>query len=466
MNLLDKGISLDKIFKPGLMLLVSVFLGCETQEDLGIQYELESNARVQFIEIGLPSSNYYIDSLRTDNEGLIVVGNDNDEQIGTLTAEGYFTMTYREGPLPRAKNSSTNITSDTLKVDSVVLILESFDMTPRRVGFFQEFILSDLQDTLETRATYLASFRQTPNSEVGVFSDLINSAVDSVITVSFNDQYAQLLFDNLSDIAGDTLKSINTAEFPSFGLTPSNNSTGLTVFNMFGDSTEIVVYSSPVDPNRASRSYQTFFNLNAKSYSFINRNRTGSSFEGITEGEDFTLPNGETYIDPIRGISTTFSLDSLIAFFNENERIIVNNATLSFDFEAENGQDTLTSFTTFLRKSDGTFFGPALAINSFSNIVMENNGYISLRAEPIQSTFSENKTKILQSPTLFFQQLYRPFINSNEEISKLIFTDITTDVDVDVSKLLLISLNNITLNRTRFKPNGIKLKIYYTEIDQ
>ncbi|NQZ75057.1 MAG: hypothetical protein HRT61_02955 [Ekhidna sp.] len=464
MSLLAKKNFCLKIFKPGLIALVSVFLGCETQEDLGIEYELDAQSSVNFVEIGLPASNFFIDSLRTDNEGIILVGNRSDDITGSVSSEGYFSIAYASGPLPRGKNSSSTVTEDSLKVDSIVFVFESFEMAPQRVSFLQEFSLVDLRDTLESRATYLASFKQQPLNELGNYSKVINSDLDTILSVTFADEHAQSFFDQLSEIAGDTLQSITTASFQSFGLIPSENSSGLTSINMFSDSTELIVYSSPV--NEVRRSYQTYFNTQVKSYSYMDRDRSGSLLDGIQEDVEFDTPDGKTYLDPLSGISTTFSLDSLVDFFNDNERIIINNATISFDFESEVGKDTLTSFTTFLRKENGSFFGPALAINSFSNIIMEDDGYISLRAEPITSSLSDDKTRILQTPTLFFQQLYRPFTNSEDEITQLSFTDVTNSDEVNVEKLLLISFRNIALNRTIIKPNGVKLRIYYTEVDQ
>ena len=92
MNLLAKKLSLRNILKPGLMILIPVFFGCDTQDDLGIQYDLGSDANVKFVEFTLPASNIYLDSLRTDGENRILVGKfSNQCGINSLPNYKYFT---------------------------------------------------------------------------------------------------------------------------------------------------------------------------------------------------------------------------------------------------------------------------------------------------------------------------------------------------------------------------------------
>ena len=78
MNLLARAKSIKNILKPGLIILIPVFFGCETQDDIGVQYELDSDANVKYVEFDLPATNIYLDSLRTDGENRILVGLQND----------------------------------------------------------------------------------------------------------------------------------------------------------------------------------------------------------------------------------------------------------------------------------------------------------------------------------------------------------------------------------------------------
>ena len=141
MNLLAKKLRLKNILKPGLMLFIPVFFGCDTQEDLGMQYDLGSDANVKFIEFTLPASNIYIDSLRTDGENRVLVGSYSDPLTGSITAEGYFQYFYEKGPLPKGNN-----TSDTLKMDSVIFTIEANSIAPQTGASFKEFSLYELQD--------------------------------------------------------------------------------------------------------------------------------------------------------------------------------------------------------------------------------------------------------------------------------------------------------------------------------
>ncbi|MEQ9007333.1 MAG: hypothetical protein RLP12_05580, partial [Ekhidna sp.] len=95
-------LSFKNILKPGLIMLIPVFFGCETQGDFGIKYPLEIDANVKYVEFTLPATNIYLDSLRTDGENRILVGNYSDLLTGSVSAEGYFNFTYEKGPLPSA----------------------------------------------------------------------------------------------------------------------------------------------------------------------------------------------------------------------------------------------------------------------------------------------------------------------------------------------------------------------------
>ena len=116
MSLLASFRRLYKIAKPGLILLIPVFLSCETSDDIGVQYDLDSGADVNFLQFPLTATNIVVDSLRTDGENRVLVGNYQDDLIGSVSAESYFSMRIRSTNLP------SNRTSDDFLVDSVRLV--------------------------------------------------------------------------------------------------------------------------------------------------------------------------------------------------------------------------------------------------------------------------------------------------------------------------------------------------------
>ena len=460
MNLLAKKFSLKKNFKPGLMILIPVFFGCETSDDLGIQYDLGSDANVRFQEFTLPATNIYIDSLRTDVEAAVLVGTYTDALTGTTSAEGYFNMFYENGPLPRKKATTSEPNpEDTIKLDSIVVLFESTVSIPGAGIVQQDFSLYELEDTLQTTAIYLSRLKQTPTTQIGTYNRTIDTETDTLHRVKLDDTYAQTFFDQLSDIAGDTTKSISTTVFKSLGVIPGPSSSGITSLNLASDTTRMIVYTSPLDNNDTT--YLTSFQFNAKRYSYLDRNRTGSSFDGINEFENFDLPDGRTILDPLAGIHAVLSLSELEDFFNQNRNILINNATLEIDYDSEVERDTLYNFMNYLRKPAGNIFGPAIVINPFENIIMTDIGYLRRQSDPALSGLNIEK-QIVMSSTLFYQLFYSNSIQNND----LLFQSPTSDLLIPINDLVAVAPASLSLQRAIFKSDGIKLKIYYTKVNR
>ncbi|MEQ8906373.1 hypothetical protein [Ekhidna sp.] len=454
-------LSFKNILKPGLIMLIPVFFGCETQGDFGIKYPLEIDANVKYVEFTLPATNIYLDSLRTDGENRILVGNYSDLLTGSVSAEGYFNFTYEKGPLPSAKSSDSSPNPpDTLQIDSVVLILETGAIIPQRGNSFQEFAVHELQDSLQNEAVYLSNLKQTVGVQIGAYSKSINVAHDTLYRLKLSDAFKLNLFQKISEVSKDTDQSITSAVFKSIGLVPGTSSESIASFNLASDTSRLIVYTSPSNPSSKDTTYLTYFRISGKNYTYLDRNRSGSSFAGIEENEDFDLPNNQTLIDPLSGISTAFSLHQLEDFFRDNRRILINNTFVSFEFEAENNRDTLVSFMNFFRKKDKSIFGAATVRNSFDNLVMSDNAYFTFQSDPARGVLNYSKEEISISSTLFYQQLHR---QSQDSLSYLVPT---TGVVKPINELVLISIGDVTLQRTIFKENGIKLGIYYTEVDQ
>ena len=463
MSLLAKRFLHKKFLRPGLILLIPVFLGCDSSEDLGIQYELSTNANVRFIEFTLPATNIYVDSLRTDGAGRILVGNYSDPLTGSVSAEGYLQYEYISGPLPRGTNAEV----DSLELDSIIVTLEAASTIPQRGGiFFQEFSLYDLEDSLESIASnviYLSRLKQNTSTLAASFSQSINTLTDSVYRMKLNEDYATAFFQNLSDIASDPTASISVTEFKSIGLIPGPGSAGISDIILDSDTSRVTVYSSPVDDKDTT--YITSFGFtefNANHYTFLERDRSTSEFAGAAEFENIDLASGETVVDPVAGLTVAFSVEPIADFFENNRSILINSATMSFDFRSEIDRDTLESFMNFFRKNDGGIFGPSTASNPFGNLIMSDNGYVSLRTDPAATLLSEDRSRVLLNATLFYQQVYQEYL----ERDSLVYQNPLNGDLIPIQELVGISTTNVTLQRTIIENNGIKLRFYYTEVDR
>lgn len=439
-------------------MLIPVFLGCDTSEDLGIQYDLGGEANVRFVEFTLPTTSIYIDSLRTDAGSRVLTGQYNDQLTGDVVAEGYFQFSYEQGPLPRSGEDNT----DTLKLDSLILTLEANQIIPISGNSMQAFDIYELTNELESGAIYLASSQQTKSNQIGSFSGEINTLLDTIYRIKLDETYAQTLFNELSIIAGDDGRNIASESFLPLGLIGGANAMSVASFDLANDTARIIMYSSPTNAESQDTTYLTRFSLNGKSYSFLDRDFSDENFGEIDNNQDFNLAENKTVIDPLLGINTAFSIEQLDQFFSENPRILINSASISFSFDNEIKRDTLENFIPFFRKANGGIFGPGLVSNSFENVVMTDGAYLSFTPDPATSFLNVSNDEILINSTLFFQQLYRQYTDSGS----LQFSVSTTGNTVPVEELVLISPIDVTLQRTIFKEDGVKLRIYYTQVDQ
>lgn len=461
MNLLGRKLSIKQILKPGIILLIPVFLGCETSEDLGLQYNLGSSTNVEYVEFVLPATNMYIDSLRTDNVQQILVGNYTDDIGGSLSAEGYFQFFYQTGPMPREEGTDANpITTDTLRLDSMVLTFESINISPLNTTSFQAFDVYTLQDSLINSAIYLSNLEANTDELIGSFSRSINTATDTIYRIKLTDSFAGSFFNQLRIIAQDPDRAAATEVFKSLGIVPQSTSESIAAFSTESDTSRLIVYTSPLNPDAKDTTYQTVFRFNGKKYTYLDRSM---ATYGQSKNEDktrFNLPGNETVIDPMYGLSTVYSVEPLREFMEQNNNIFINNAVVTYNLNEGVTRDTLINFYTFFEKENG-IFGPSTVTNSFANMVMNDVAYTNGQNIPSISSLSPTGDRIQVNSTLFFQTLY----NSYQEFGDLVFKTAADGSNFPLSEFVLISQSSITTHRTTFPENGITLRLYYTEIN-
>lgn len=450
------------MIRPGLIMLIPVFFGCDTSEDIGVQYDLGTDASVKFQEFTLPATNTYIDSLRTDGETRILIGNYTDPLTGDISAEGYFQYFYERGPLPRQVDTDDQTFTDTLQLDSIIVVLETNSNIPKQGNTTQEFSMYELQDSLVSSAIYLSSLQQTTASLAGTYSGTINNAVDTILSFKLDDTYAQSFFDNISSITGDPDQTVSTTLFKSLGFIPGSSSESISSIDLASDTSRIVMYMSPVSPDSKDTTYLTYFRLIGKHYTYLNRDRSSSPIASIEEYQDFDLSDGKTIIDPLAGVTTSLSIAGVKEFFDENRNILINSATVSFEFEEEDFRETLPRFMNFFRRADGRIFGPATANNPYGNIVMADNGYLTLQSDPATSGFNEDEDRLLLSATLFYQQLYQ----QSKDSTGLVYQNPIGGEILSIDEFVTISTADVILQRSIFKNDGIKLRLYYTEVER
>lgn len=462
MILLGKRLKLDNYIKPGLILLISVFYGCETSEDPGVDYSLDSNIEVNFKEFLLPSSNVYIDSLRTDGENKILVGNYSDPVSGSVKAEGYMSLTYVNSTIP----------GDVIEFDYTYDSARISFMSPKAIKedgiLTQSFVFSQLSNSLSSNLIYLSSMGQDTLRQIGSFDYFVVNPRDTFYcNALLSDEFGQDLM-NFGKISGN----LNETEFPSIGISASSESDLLSSITMNNDTARLYLYVTHPDgiteimagdTTQRDTTYQVEFIFSGTNYSHIERDRAGSEFANIEENVDFTLSTGQTYIDPLFGLSTSYRIDELAEFFDENNDIIINTASILYELDDNDGLDTLSSFMSYIRKEDGDFFGPAISNSQFlfQNILLNSASYSGQSPEPAFGQLNTDKTTISLEGTGFHKLLLRSFQDTGN-----LQIDLITDSDPrDVSELVILPVQELNLQRTIFKKDGIKLRIYYSVVD-
>lgn len=455
MSLLTKFKNIHKSLKPGLILLVSVFFSCDTSEDPGTEFNLNTNIDVNLAEFELPSSNLFIDSLRTDGENRVLVGNYTDPITGYIQAEGYFQYRFRSGVLPLEDNQPGQ---DTLRFDSAYLELVPDNIIPFDELAPLSFDVVELRDTLISGVVLLASKQEEISRTIGSFSQEINLSRDSIYRVKLSNDFGQDLFDLTSSVTEDATLSLSTYEFRDLGLVPAGSGTAITDIDIANLETQIKLYMSGDDPDTV---YTAFFNVTGTNYTHIERDRTGTEFSDIEEKSSQTLSSGQTVLDPLAGLTTTFSLEPIIEFYENNPNILINAAIVDFVNEDFIARDTIDVFRMYFRRNDGGIFGPAIVQNPFGNIVMNDNGYLSLTSNPAQAIYNRETQKYSTTPTLFFQALYN---NYSEEEGLFYIEPISADT-IRVNELVLIHPNETILDQAIFQNSGVKLRVFYTEVN-
>ncbi|MDE0472147.1 MAG: hypothetical protein OXH57_09425, partial [Ekhidna sp.] len=443
-----------KIAKSGSILTILNFLSCETADDIGIQYELQSRANVNFVEFILPATNVKIDCLRTDGENRILVGNYQDDRVGSIKAESYLSMRFRESNIP------SNIIASNFEYDSVRMSFMAKSSIPFEANRMQSFSIHQLPDTL-TNLIYLSNKSEILGDEIGTFEEAFDASNALVANFQLSDEFGTSLFD--ASQTGESL--VGSSGWSSFALTPASQSNSISEIALGDDTTRIYLYVT--DPegveevnNTGDTTYRDttyvaefgFAPANSIYPHYVNleRNNASGSFSMIEDGQAMNLSSGQTIIDPLAGISTSLSLSRIASFFESNNQIIINSASISFELDEDPQRNTLEDFYNFFL-TKGRFSGPGLVVNPFRNVVMSDNSFLGNSQLAATSAAVKDEAKLIITPTLFFQSLYRNYhdadlqneLNINEPT--LFVQDFLSDGFREIDGLILLSNQDVPL---------------------
>ncbi len=455
--------NLKNIWKPGLIVLISVFFGCDTAEDAGTEFNLDTNVDVSVIDFTLPKTNLFIDSLRTDSENEILVGRYTDALTGSVEAQGYVQYTYTSGG---------TLPNDSLSFTSLVLEMEVLDVIGDQSGTI-DLEIYELSDTLES-VIYLASSSEAlEGSPIATVSSALQNIVDddgqvlknadSVIrrriVIGLPAAFGQELYDEMKAIVTANDPVLGSAVFGDLAILPAASSANMVLLSTSSAFSGLTFLMDDADDDSV---YSITFPLSGQEYSNVSRDPGASAFSGIIEKQDFDLPDGRAVLDPLAGITTSFSIAGLTDFFDDNDRILINAATFEFGFEDNLPRDTVDLFNLYFRRPDGGFSGAASQLSSlaFGNIVLTDESYI-LGTNPSLLSAVPGENAYFISPTQLIQLLY----NNYKAFGRVAVVTALSEDTVDVSEMVMVSPNDLTLQQTIFTNSDFNLRVFYTEVN-
>ena len=302
--------------------MIPVFLGCETSDDIGIPYELESDASVRFEEFILPTSSVIIDSLRTDSENRILVGQFQDDLTGFIRTESYFSMKYERSDLPNGEIGAGFL------YDSARISLLS-NSSIGSGSMTQSFNINLLTDTLSNLIFLSSNAQQAIGDQIGSFESQVSSDTN-YFNFLLDDEFGRLLYQNVATF--ETLPG--STDWPSLAILPNSSSEAISEITLNADTSRIILYVREPDGLEVIEDGDTTIVDAIYSVQFI---ISPTQFLGNPHyvrvdrsGVNSTLPANVNVIDVLAGITTSIDTQPLQDFFdeqiNDDRAIIINNA--------------------------------------------------------------------------------------------------------------------------------------------
>jgi len=288
MSLLDKG----NFLIIGLLLLITS--SCEQDESI-IKVNVEGVTNTSYIEFNLPTSEIFIDSLRTDDSDFILVGDYEDPLLGKLAAEAYFELQYDSGA----------VIADTLLLDSVVFMLKIEDQLMKDASAIFNMDIYTLSDSLFSEAIYLATKELSLDKKVQSVTEYIYET-DSLLTFS-GVEFGRYFYGEIQRLEAIDLYSYRN----DFSFVPASENEALLSFDFASDESKILIYSR--DPNDSL--FITQFKFSNLHFTQLNRDKSNTDLAGISNLDSLQFADDFTVINPLQGLFTVLDFSEVMLFF-------------------------------------------------------------------------------------------------------------------------------------------------------
>ncbi len=471
----------------GLLLLAGLMLVWGCKEDLGIELPPDiQRTQVSTIELTLPVTTVYFDSLRTDKEGILIVGQYSDTQYGSITAKGFTEYNFKVGAIPTTETFrfvDKGDYSDSLadyEFAGARLVMD-IDRVLTDDGFFDQTLeLRLLSDSIFSEGIYLSN-RTVPEGDIiggGAISlpHLASIKFDSTarvpVSVLFTEEFSNFLKADFED-NGTTRRRFG------FSINALSGN-GLSAIDVNSDSTEIQLlyrgnlYDTATQSLKKDTTFAVVrFGL-ASSNHFTNviRDRSGSLISGLTDGQAAEVSPDVALFNELAGVHTKIDLTPFLEFAETEPGLLVNRASLSIevnsnDINIPNIQSTSYYFPKNTDPVDINW--PSIfQTPSFYRTVLQNDvRYLSPSSQQSNvihrlDTLNSSPLSYQGNPTIFWQYLYDNVVYDLDNVE---IEDRPTihQFLAEVKSLLMVNSTKLTLGRSAIKSDGVKLKLYYTK---
>jgi len=473
-----------------MVAILLIYVSCK--EDLGLELPPDvQRTEVKVVEFTLPAENVYYDSLRTDNQGKLIVGEYANDTYGNVRAEGYVEFRYKSGSLTfediefrvdtidyEIRNSS--FSSARLIVDVNGVLVEGLSMSERTVQ------VHALQDSVFSNILYLGDRALPKGDMLGsgsvAFANLgvvefDNDTLFYPFEVEISDTFGEEVFDGFAD---------ESTGYRAPGLAISaDDADALFDLDLSSDTTELLLEVNAEVFNKESNQFlrdtllTTAFELrSANSFTHIERDRSGSLFAGVNDKEITDPDPSRVYINQLAGIHPKIDFSPFMAFAETESGIVVNRANIEIETKEQvNSIPVIESLSGYFGVEEESSFNvnwPAiLSSPDFYGLVLQtDNQYLqgsnTIRREIFEyDTLSTDNLRVgyAAAPSIFWQVI---FDNVQDDLNNVPLEERTL-IQQQLDGKTDFILNNpagIALGQNAIKKDGIKLKVYYTRLKQ
>ena len=470
-----------------VLLVVAIaisFGGC--REDLGVELPPDvQRTEIKVAEFTLPVTNVFFDSLRTDKEGVLIVGEYSDVTFGKITGKGFTEFQFKNGALPSTNFQWINRGdySDSLsdyEFAGARIILDVNKVLTDDNFISQNIEMYSLTDSIFAEGIYLSnrSIGESPligqgNVTLNNLSDIDFDDDKVPVSITLEEAYSNFLYDRFEE---------GTLGRP-FGFSiAATSSNGIMSFDVNSDTTELqlLIRGNIYDTLSKTIIKDTIFSAvnfrlsSSSHFSSILRDRSGSTFESVTNKTEVDFNPDYVYFNELAGIFPRIDLTPFLEFAESEEGVLINKGTLTIEDEAIGSLPSINVINYFFTSGEETVsinWPNALRYPQFfSTLLQTDSRYLTTSSTSPGTTFHQ-RTELTESPattgykgsnTIFWQYIYD---NHVDDINGVPATRRPTirQYLIGVDDIVMNNPDKLTLGRSLIKKEGVKLKIYYTK---